>query len=621
MRKKQIFIAAIVGLITFLVYLPALQNGFVNWDDNKYVTENPHIQSLNLRLLKWAFFEFYFSNWHPITNISYAVDYAIWGLNPFGYHLANNIFHSLNTFLVVLLSMQILTVTGRLSDKAILMASAITGLLFGIHPIHVESVAWVSERKDVLCAFFFLLSLMSYIRYAVNLLTPSFPLKLRGMKGGYLLSLIFFILALMSKPMAVTLPVVMLILDWYPLGRLKRGNVKAVFIEKLPFFALSLASSVITILAQGEAIVSEEYVPFLRRIIYSGNALLFYLYKFFFPDVLLPFYPHPKNIFSLYHSHFLLALTITVITIFSILYKNKKILIVILGCYFVTLLPVLGIIQVGMQAAADRYAYLPSISIFLFLGASIGYFYIRGKKNVRIFLVIFSVSLLVLLGYKTGKQIHIWKDSITLWRHAITELPARPETYYTSAELYNNLGAAYMEHKTDNKMLDMAIQAYRTAIELKPDYSKPFYNIGIIYSLKGQLETAVQTYKMVLLMDPDYAAVYLSLGDVYFKMGLIDKAIEHFQIAIRLKPDLTDAYNNLGIIYIETGMIDKAIGDFQTALKINPNHADVHFNIALAYEKKGMMGEAARHYQEVIRLNPEDEAARNNLNRILQGKR
>ncbi|MDI6738427.1 MAG: tetratricopeptide repeat protein [Nanoarchaeota archaeon] len=589
MRKKQIFIAAIVGLITFLVYLPALQNGFVNWDDDKYVTENPHIQSLDLKLLKWAFFEFYHVNWHPLTNISYAIDYAIGGLNPFGYHLVNNIFHSLNTFLVVLLSVQILTVTGRLSDKAILMASAITGLLFGIHPIHVESVAWVSERKDVLCAFFFILSLMSYIRYAAfNQENP--PQSPFGKRGFYLLSLTFFILALMSKPMAVTLPVVMLILDWHPLGRLNRETIKVIFIEKIPFFALSIASSIVTttIMQVSSVIRPLALYPLSKNILLAGNAFFFYLYKIFYPDVLSPFYPYPEKIISLYYNLYLPALIIATITVFCILYKNKKALLAVFGCYFIMLFPVLGIVPIGLQIAADRYTYLPSISIFLLVGAClVSSYYLINKKVVKTILAIFSIILFSGMIYKTEKQIQIWKDDITLWSHAIKALPDAPENYHASFIMYNKLVLAYKKYRSGEDALNKANEAFQLATSLSLKYARIYNNLGIMYQKKGMLGEAVQAFEAAVLFNPYHAEIY----------------------------------NNLGIIYMERGMIDKAIGNFQAVLRIYPNYADVHFYLGMAYAEKGMTGEAARHYQEVIRLNPNDEAARNNLNRILQGKR
>ena len=257
------YLAGFVALVTFLIYLTALRNDFINWDDGPYVYENPHIRSLNAAFFKWAFFDFYESNWHPLTWVSHAVDYAIWGLNPLGHHLTNIILHTINAFIVVFLVIRLLeawkertTWNGPpsfLNERAALIAAGTTGLLFGLHPVHVESVAWVAERKDLLCALFFLLSIIAYTKYASGMdKEPVNSNKApRFFNKNYLAALGLFILALLSKPMAVSLPVVLLVLDWFPFNRIRSGRTLwAAGVEKLPFIALSLVSSIITVLAQ-----------------------------------------------------------------------------------------------------------------------------------------------------------------------------------------------------------------------------------------------------------------------------------------------------------------------------------------------------------------------------------
>ncbi|MDA8173669.1 MAG: hypothetical protein M0018_03650, partial [Nitrospiraceae bacterium] len=252
-------LSGMVAAATFLVYLRTLKNGFIDWDDGRYIYDNPHIHSLNVSFLKWAFSGFYFSNWHPLTWISHAMDYAVWGLNPMGHHLTGILLHSANAFIVVILAIRLMEAWEKakgerdvafLEGNGKLIAGVVTGLIFGLHPLHVESVAWASERKDLLCALFFLLSILAYIKYAI--IPHPGPLP-------YLLALAFFALALMSKPMAVSLPLVLLILDWFPLGRIfSFKSFRAAFTEKLPFIALSLGGSALTIVAQdrGEAIKS-----------------------------------------------------------------------------------------------------------------------------------------------------------------------------------------------------------------------------------------------------------------------------------------------------------------------------------------------------------------------------
>ena len=331
------FLAVFVALMALFVYLPSLQNGFVTWDDNNYIYRNPDIQSLNYTFLKWAFLDFHISNWHPFTWISHAIDYAVWGLFPLGHHLTNIVLHAINSFLVVLLIIRLLdcardtkTITaeteGLLSDKGMLIAAGMTGLLFGIHPIHVESVAWVSERKDLLYAFFYLLSLLAYIRYleeerkAFRHMTILSPFSSRS----YMIAVVFFVLSLLSKPMAVTLPVVLLVLDWYPFERLARHKWTFVLSEKIPFFLLSLASSIITVQAQrlGESIKSFTAVPLTSRILVGLKALMDYLTHMIVPVDLSPFYPYPDTV-ALSHQYLLPALFFMGVTLACILSSRK----------------------------------------------------------------------------------------------------------------------------------------------------------------------------------------------------------------------------------------------------------------------------------------------------------
>src|SRR5512144_2468518 len=331
--KTKCLMAVSLAMVTLFVYLPALRNEFVGvWDDNIYIVENPHIRSLDAAFFHWAFLDFYASNWHPLTWISLAADYALWGPNPLGYHLTNIILHAFNTLAVVLLVIKLLqTAKERQTgpdlpsfpgERTILLAAGVTGLLFGLHPLHVESVAWAAERKDLLCALFFLLCITSYAKYGESR-QPTAGGRHAETEGGgeargqkfffnrhYLLAFGFFALALMSKPMAVSLPAILLILDWYPFGRLRSWRTFwSVSVEKLPFIALSLASSVVTVLAQsaGESVVSLELVPVSSRILVACRSLIAYLEKMLLPLNLVPFYPYPRDV-SLFSFRYLSAI-------------------------------------------------------------------------------------------------------------------------------------------------------------------------------------------------------------------------------------------------------------------------------------------------------------------------
>ena len=596
MRNTKYYIAGSVSLITFAVYLVSLQNDFVQWDDDAYVYENPNIRSFDLRFFKWAFSSFYASNWHPLTWISHALDYAVWGLNPMGHHLTNNILHAINTFIVVLLVVKLLEIVSAssplnsphpplklrggaegggvilsgFSDKSILIAAATTGLLFGLHPLHVESVAWVSERKDLLCALFFLLSIMMYIRYITPPASPP-PLNLRGGRGSYLLSLLFFTLALMSKPMAVSLPFVLLILDWYPFQRiLSLKTFRKVVIEKLPFFALSLFSSVLTVLAQksGEAIVSIEAVPLSSRMPVAFQSLVLYLCKMLLPLNLLPLYPYPQNVIFFSLEYLVPMLLVTGITAAcALVVRKNKLWLSVLFYYLITLLPVLGIVQVGGQAMADRYSYLPSIGPFLIAGIMTSRIYntAAAARQWRLLLkmggVVAASTLLALLSYASVQQIGIWKNGLVLWSYVIEKEPLNVP------RAYNNLGYIFLREG----QIDNAIAHFRTAIDQDPAYAHARNNLCIAYKSYGLYDKAIEQCRIAIGLKPDYAEAYNNLGIAYKYMGLDDKAMELYRKALSLDPDYAEAFFNLGIVYLDKGDMDMARRAFESGLKIKPD--------------------------------------------------
>jgi hypothetical protein len=443
--------ALLIAVLTLIIYLPASQNDFVNWDDDKYVYENEHIRSLDFKFLKWSF-GLHMLNWHPLTSISHAIDYSLWGLNPKGHHLTSIFFHGINTFLLFMLIMYLLTnfrssepsfpETDNKIVKSNVATSSIAALLFGLHPMHVESVAWIAERKDVLSTFFVLLSLISYSKYV---------LKKENKKTGkerlyYISSLIFFILALMSKPMAVTLPFILIILDIYPFQRFsfkeRVWTQMKLVIEKLPFVFFSIISIILTIIAQlsGGAITSLKTYSVSFRIVTAVRGLSFYLEKMVFPIHLSPFYPLPKNISLLSPEYVFSMILVTSISIFCIWSwkRGRKIYTAIWAYYIVTLLPVIGIVQLGNQAAADRYFYIPSIGPFFLIGLGISTawkrYYSKERsvfisKKIMVFILISALSLLSML---TLNQIKVWSNSIALWSYELERYPDFWLAYYTA---------------------------------------------------------------------------------------------------------------------------------------------------------------------------------------------
>jgi len=573
MRMRGIC-ALFIFLLTALVYTPALKNDFV-WDDRIYIYENTNIQSLSCQSLHWMLTSFHAGNWHPLTWLSHAIDYAFWGLNPFGHHLTNIILHGLNASLVFLLVIRLMVKTKEFNGMPSLfkvplsipapisIVSGVTALLFGLHPLHVESVAWAAERKELLCTFFFLLTLLSYLFY-----TSSGAQRYRW--NRFTICLLLFMCALMSKPMAVTLPVILLLLDIYPLKRLGRDLPKnlSVLLEKIPFFILCTASSVITTIAQHlrGAVASIELLPISVRLLNALHSLIFYLKKMIWPIELVPFYPFPKSIYPLdpqYITSGVLILAITGSCIYMVK-RGKYLFLTIWLYYVVTLLPVLGIIQVGRQAAADRYTYLPSISIFLLIGIGVLWGFKKGiffKHKGRAGVVVLACTcILISLGLLTIKQIRIWRNPEIFWSYVISAFPSSKD----STHAYCNLADAYAK--------------------------------------KGELDKAISEYKHALVINPRFANAHNNLGVAYCRKGMLDKAITEFNKALSIKPNYADAHNNLGTTYFNKGRLDKAISEFKHTLTIKPDYADAHYNLSIIYYHKRNFKLAKIHYNKAVEL-------------------
>jgi Tfp pilus assembly protein PilF len=601
-------IAFAVSLLTFLVYLPSLQNDFVDWDDNIYVYLNPYIQSLDTSFFIWAFSDLlYGNNWHPLTWISHALDYAIWGLNPFGHHLTNNILHAFNTFLMVLLVIRLM-VTPRIlannklssssADRSVLITAGVSGLLFGLHPLHVESVAWVSERKDLLCAIFFLLTLISYEKYVIT--DPdSRSLAARFYSKRYLLTLLLFLLALLSKPMAVSLPVVLLILDWYPHYRIQSlRTLWTSLFEKIPFFALAFFSSVMTILAQKTAIAMKEVLDMSTRILVAAQSLFLYLWKMILPYKLIPLYVYPKEVSFLSFQYFFPPLLFAGITIaFSVVAKKNKLWLAVWTYYIVTLMPVIGIVQVGNQSMADRYTYLPSIGPFLMVGLLTALITARSdkpalsRKVLKLVGAWGAVALLVVMSYLTIKQIEIWRNTIVLFSH---DIEASPDEHYLA---YFIRGKAYKKEG----QFDSAIKDFNKAVDLNPYYHQSYHNRASVFAKTGQLDKAIDDYTVSINTRPTPDAYY-ERGVVFSKQGETDKAIRDFRKAVNMNSRDYEAYTRLGILYGKVGSLKTAIESFDKAIELNPNYPFTYGNRGHAYSLMGDNEKALEDFSKAIEL-------------------
>jgi protein O-mannosyl-transferase len=597
--------AILLVLVTIAVYWPATRCDFVNYDDQDYVTENLHVQGgLNREGLKWAFLNPVSANWHPLTMLSHMLDCQLFGLNPWGHHLINVLFHSLNVALVFLLLRHL---TGAIWRS--LMVAAV----FAIHPLHVESVAWVSERKDVLSGFFGLLSLIAYVRHVRKPEVRSQKSRTNlpaswvfFLSPFYWLSLFFLALGLMSKPMLVTWPFVLLLLDYWPLERFKRSRVWLLMMEKIPFFVLAAAASVVTFLVQKQGGSLVENLPLGARI---GNALISYccyLGKMFWPTNLAVFYPHPgywPRVNVLLAGVFLCGISV----LFFV--KRGRYPFLLMGWLWFagTLVPMIGLVQTGMQAMADRHTYLPSLGVLILTIWGV-YELTRGWRYHQIALSAAGSAAIVLCIAATRQQIGYWKDSETLFRHAL----AVTENSYIAHE---NLGMTLVK----KGQIGEAIIQLREAIRLKPDFAEAHYNLGTTLAKNGQTDEAIIQFQEAIRLKPDDAEARNNLGAVLLK-DQTDEAIIQFQKAIRIKPDDAKAHNNLGIALGRNGQIDEAISQYREAIRLKPDDAALHYNLGNAFLKKGQTEEAISEYQEAIRLKPDYADAHNNLARALEIK-
>jgi Tfp pilus assembly protein PilF len=560
--------ALAVAFLVVLLYLPALGNGFVNWDDDIYVYANPQIRSMAPASLWRAFTHIHApsGNWHPLTMVSHAVDYAMWGLRPWGHHLTSILLHGCNAALVVLLAVRLLQARGcALSKQGMLAAGVVAGLLFGLHPLHVESVAWVSERKDLLAALFYLLGVLSYLRYAGHAAGAVGPWKDRR----YLTTLLCFVLSLLSKPMALSFPFVLLIIDWYPLDRLK--DLRRILLEKIPFFVVDLGLATVTVLAQraSGAFRPLAEVTLGSRVLVATKAATLYLTKTLLPTGLLPFYSYPARV-SLWSWEFGVPVAVMTAAVLGCLVAVKKhrAFAAVLAYYGVVLLPVLGIVQIGPQAMADRYTYLPSVALVALLGAGCGVLWDRHaiaaawwKKACA---VTAALLLLGLLSWQSVRQVGVWRNSETLWSRVIQYEP-------WNTEAYNNRASSYY----DRGEYEKALADYDSALRGPPLLGRAhankrrsayFNDRAITYVRLGRYAEALADESQAIELRPTQASYYFNRGNIHFLTGRYPEARDDLDRAIAASPVADPAYfKKRGLIYRRLGMEDKALQDMERA--------------------------------------------------------
>jgi len=522
---KRWLVVLFLILAVFLTFWPAASSDFVHYDDDLYVLDNPHVRSgLTWEGTTWAFTNSVAANWHPLTWISHMADVDLFGLDPGRHHLVNLVIHATNAVLCFLVFQ---AMTGSL------WRSALVALLFAIHPLHVESVAWIAERKDLLCGFFWFLCMRLYLWYAGS-----------GGIGRYLLLVLAFALGLMAKPMLVTLPFVLVLLDYWPLNRLVSGSASGkerfslhslsrLLVEKIPLFALAAASSLIAFKTQASAgaVKIVEGLPLSLRIANALVSYVNYLSKTLWPSGLAVFYPHPGGDLAWWKAAATAALLLAVSL--GVLWKGREHGYLPVGWFWYvgTLVPVIGLVQIGNQALADRYTYLPLVGIFLLLtwgGAEI----LGGVGRQAI--VAGMIPLLVLLAAGAYRQTLHWKNTETLFTHAVSVTEGN-----------------YVAH----------------------------YTLGRVDTMNGKWQEAIEHYTRALAFKPDHADANNNLGALYFQLGMLGRAEQYFRSAVAANPRMAEAYNNLGLVIANQGAREEAVHFFLEALRVDPSFEEARRNL------------------------------------------
>ena len=617
---RRWLIPAVVPLLTALAFVPSLQNEFVNWDDRPNFVENPHYRGLGWSQLVWMFTTFHMGHYQPLSWVTLGLDYLMWGMNPGGYHFTNLLLHSVNAVLFYFVSFRLLDMVFSKAEEPvelpIRLAAGMAALFFSLHPLRVESVAWATERRDVLSGLFYLWAVLCYLRAVDG----------RGGSGARWrwmgLSYVVYFLSLLSKASGMTLPLVLLVLDVYPLKRLggARGwigaAVASVWREKALFVVLALGAAGVAAIAQyhSGAMISLAKIGLDDRLAQTLYGMVFYLWKTLVPLELSPLYERPIALSLLDFSSIRSFAIVVIITV--LLYLGRRRWPGGLTCwiyYLVVLAPVTGMLQSGPQLAADRYSYLSCLGWAVLLGAGLLYLWrLWTDCKISVFTLGFAngaaAVALILLALLTWKQSQIWHDSERLWRHALAVMPSALSHYY----LATVLGEKGEEED--------AIKHFRATLEINSGSGDAHYNLGKLLFRRGEVVAANRHYQRVLEINPNDAGAYTGLGLIAARKGELDDAVKYLHRATELNPRDAGALNNLAIVLARQGRMDEAIQHFRHALEFNRNDVGTHSNLAKALLQKGDVDGAVEHLRRALEINPKDAEIHSDLALILSRK-
>jgi len=593
-RCASWLVPVLIALVTFAAFLPTLQNQFVTWDDAKNFLENAHYRGLGWTHIRWMWTT-HLGHYIPLTWMTLGLDYLLWGMNPFGYHLTSLLLHAANAVVFFFVVHRILTLALPSPSErghALAVAAGFAALVFAIHPLRVESVAWVTERRDVLSGLFYLSAILMYLRACER--------GARG-RGWYWAAVGLFAGALLSKSMVVNLPFVLLILDVYPLRRLGgfvgwwSEPARRIYIEKIPFVLLAAAASAIAVMAQSSvhaaASLAQLSVP--GRLAVAAYGFGFYPRKLVVPVNLSPLYELPRTVnpgampFILSY-----ALVLAIMAIVLALRRRVPGLPAAWVAYVVVLLPVLGIVQSGPQIAADRYTYLAGLGGAILAGAGLLSCWRTSrtsKTGTPTTLPIAGVATCVVvgLGALTWNQAQVWHDSEKLWTHALARNPQ-------SSIAENNLGVV----RADQSKLAEAIEHYQRALQMRPDYADAYFNLGNALLQQGKLAEASDHYRQALAIKRDHARAHNNWGVVLARQGKLAEAGDHFQAALHIGPDNADAHTNLGNALFQQGKLAEASDHFRQALRLKPDHAAAQSGLVQAQRGLGTGNQDPAHSRQ-----------------------
>jgi tetratricopeptide (TPR) repeat protein len=595
-QKRTVVLCLVLVAATLAVYNPVNRNAFVNFDDDHYITGNPHVLAgLNWETVKWAFTNYYEANWHPLTWISHALDVQLFGLNPVGHHYTNVVLHALSAVVLFLLLQSATGFTWR---------SLMVAALFALHPVNVESVAWASERKNVLSMLFLLLALRAYAWYAR-----------RSATGRYALVAGLFACGLMSKPQVITLPFLLLLWDYWPLKRYAAaagGQIArawALLLEKAPLFVMSLISAVVTMQAQkaGGAIHSAIIYPFHLRLENAIVSYLRYLGKAFWPTQLSPLYPHPLDLLRFWQ---VIASAVFLFVVTTLVIRNRHHGYLVTGWFWFlgALVPMIGLVQVGEQAMADRYAYLPFVGLFVMVCWGVSE-WAETRELSAAWLAIPAVAVILALSVLTYRQIGYWRDSETLWSYALRVTSVR------SYKAHFNLAITYdAEGRYDD-----AVQQFRQAIDPRDDDPRIHLGLGVYDQRHGHAHEAIEEFQTALRLSPNKAMsaeAFSNLGSAYQQLHDYARARENFAAALQLDPHKAAAMVGLGMLAQKSGDVDGAIAQYSQAMSIEPT-AVGYVLLARALEQGGHSGEAKAALYKARQLTSDFDQAQRTADELL----